>query len=65
MARPIVLSVDGEARRIVEDANAGLFSMPEDINEHLGRVLEQKSFRTTLLPPTHNFDTETLISDWS
>ena len=36
-----------------------------EINQHLGEVLDEKGFRTKLLPPTHNFDTEKLISDWS
>lgn len=31
MGRPIVLGVDGEARNIVEDAEAGIFSKPEDV----------------------------------
>jgi glycosyltransferase involved in cell wall biosynthesis len=29
-ARPMVLSVDGEARRVVEQAQAGVFVPPED-----------------------------------
>lgn len=28
--RPIVLGVDGEARKVVEDASAGVFVQPED-----------------------------------
>ena len=36
-----------------------------DINQHMGHVLEKQGFRTSLLPPTHNFDTQKLISDWS
>ncbi|WP_437673364.1 glycosyltransferase family 4 protein [Sorangium sp. So ce131] len=31
MARPIVISVDGEARSIVEEARAGVFAPPEDV----------------------------------
>jgi len=35
------------------------------VNEHLAQQLEQKGYASVLLPPTHNFDTEKLISDWS
>ncbi|AUX47161.1 glycosyltransferase [Sorangium cellulosum] len=31
MARPIVISVDGEARSIIEEARAGIFAPPEDV----------------------------------
>ncbi|MCJ7751437.1 MAG: S-layer homology domain-containing protein, partial [Armatimonadetes bacterium] len=34
-------------------------------NLHLAAVLEKEGFRSADLPPTHNFDTETLMSDWS
>ena len=36
-----------------------------DVNDRLAEVLEQAGFRTSLLPPTHNFDEDRLISDWS
>ncbi len=35
------------------------------VNEHLAQQLGQKGYSSFLLPPTHNFDTEKLISDWS
>lgn len=36
-----------------------------DINQHLKRELEAAGYRATLIPPTHNFDGESLMSDWS
>jgi epoxyqueuosine reductase QueG len=36
-----------------------------DLNLHLAAVLEGAGFRSACPPPTHNFDTETLMSDWS
>ncbi len=35
------------------------------VNEHLAQQLDQKGYASVLLPPTHNFDKEKLISDWS
>ncbi|UCC44040.1 MAG: type III pantothenate kinase, partial [Candidatus Zixiibacteriota bacterium] len=32
MERPVIISVDGEARRLVEDAGAGTFVPPEDVD---------------------------------
>jgi glycosyltransferase involved in cell wall biosynthesis len=40
MSRPIVISVDGEAREIVEEAKAGLFAEPENVND-LKEKIEQ------------------------
>ncbi|WP_438024436.1 glycosyltransferase family 4 protein [Sorangium sp. So ce233] len=40
MERPIVISVDGEARSIVEEANAGLFAPPEDVPSMTRAILE-------------------------
>lgn len=39
MSRPIIISVDGEARRLVEKAQAGIFCKPEDPDE-LRMVIE-------------------------
>jgi glycosyltransferase involved in cell wall biosynthesis len=39
MARPVLLAVDGEARELVERANAGIFVRPED-HEGLARAVE-------------------------
>lgn len=36
-----------------------------DINSHLVTLLHDKGFHSADLPPTHNFDTEQLMSDWS
>jgi epoxyqueuosine reductase QueG len=36
-----------------------------DINRHLAGILNSKGFQCTDLPPTHNFDTVELMSDWS
>ena len=36
-----------------------------DINRHLAALLGEKGFFSADLPPTHNFDTEQLMSDWS
>lgn len=36
-----------------------------DLNDHLSEVLTKHGFSTKVLPPTHNFDTEQLMADWS
>jgi epoxyqueuosine reductase QueG len=36
-----------------------------NLNHHLATFFQQSGFRSKLLPPTHNFDTKSLISDWS
>lgn len=35
------------------------------INEHLKSELESQGYRMALIPPTHNFDEQSLMSDWS
>ena len=35
------------------------------LNNCLSEELEKANFKSVILPPTHNFDTERLISDWS
>ena len=35
------------------------------LNEHLAGVLEKQGYRAAKLPPTHNFDKQQLMSDWS
>ena len=35
------------------------------INQHLAHVLAKQGYETVVLPPTHNFDEEKLVSDWS
>jgi glycosyltransferase involved in cell wall biosynthesis len=42
-ARPIIIGVDGEARRIVEEAGAGLFVEPENAKQLAEAVLRLKS----------------------
>ncbi|HBT46340.1 MAG TPA: (Fe-S)-binding protein [Peptococcaceae bacterium] len=36
-----------------------------ELNEALARELEKYGYRAALIPPTHNFDEERLISNWS
>ncbi|MFO8088691.1 MAG: hypothetical protein R6U13_02550 [Desulfatiglandaceae bacterium] len=36
-----------------------------DMNDHLALLLEGFGYMCAVLPPTHNFDTTRLISDWS
>lgn len=36
-----------------------------EINEHLRGELESEGRRVALIPPTHNFDEQSLMSDWS
>ncbi len=36
-----------------------------EINAHLKSELDSHSHRVALIPPTHNFDQESLMSDWS
>jgi epoxyqueuosine reductase QueG len=35
------------------------------INQHLTQILAERGYQTVDLPPTHNFDEEELVSDWS
>ena len=35
------------------------------INEHLKDALESDGYHVALIPPTHNFDEKSLMSDWS
>ena len=35
-----------------------------DINEHIRSELESNGHRVALIPPTHNFDQRSLMSDW-
>lgn len=41
--RPILLSIDGEARQIMEEANAGLFIPPEDPDEMANAILSMQA----------------------
>lgn len=36
-----------------------------DLNHRLAEVLKNNGYATKVLPPTHNFDTEQLMADWS
>jgi epoxyqueuosine reductase QueG len=36
-----------------------------DLNRHLGDVLQERGYASKVLPPTHNFDVEQLMADWS
>ena len=35
------------------------------LNHFISKALERQGYRTAVLPPTHHFDEEKLISDWS
>ena len=37
----------------------------KDLNHWLIHIIEQLGFAATALPPTHNFDSQRLLSDWS
>jgi len=39
MGQPILISVDGEARKIVDDAQCGLYSEPEDIVQLMENII--------------------------
>jgi glycosyltransferase involved in cell wall biosynthesis len=45
--RPVILGVDGQAREIIEQANAGLFVEPENSGE-LSQTIEQLASNTAL-----------------
>lgn len=36
-----------------------------DLNQHIKTELASMGYRAALVPPTHNFDEESLMSDWS
>lgn len=36
-----------------------------ELSDHLRAVLERAGWRAAAVPPTHNFDEQTLMSDWS
>lgn len=36
-----------------------------DLNNHIREYLEKKDYQCSLIPATHNFDEETLMSQWS
>ena len=38
-ARPVLMSVDGEARQILEEVNGGIFSPPEDVQQMARAIL--------------------------
>jgi glycosyltransferase involved in cell wall biosynthesis len=38
MERPVIISVDGEARRLVEEAGAGVFVAPENVRALVGAI---------------------------
>jgi glycosyltransferase involved in cell wall biosynthesis len=42
-ACPVVLSIDGEARRVLEQANGGIFIEPEDAGQMAQAILQLKS----------------------
>jgi len=41
--RPIILAIDGVARKVVEDANAGIYVEPENANEFANAVIRLKN----------------------
>ncbi len=36
-----------------------------DLNNHLENILENAGYKSSIIPATHNFDEESLMSDWS
>ena len=42
-AKPIIVGIDGVARELVSDANAGIFTEPEDAGEFVAAVLKLKN----------------------
>jgi epoxyqueuosine reductase QueG len=40
-------------------------SLVGEVSRHLADGLRERGFEAALQPPTHNFDTETLMSGWS
>ena len=50
-ARPVILGVDGQARKIIEEAHAGIFIQPENVNdltEAVVRLASDPEFRNSL-----------------
>ncbi|WP_437830172.1 glycosyltransferase family 4 protein [Sorangium sp. So ce1153] len=73
MERPIVISVDGEARSIVEEAQAGLFAPPEDVAAMTRAILElaadpdrrRRMGEAGRAYVTRSFDRDTLACDYA
>jgi len=65
--REIVLSNSGgrTASEMWAEAYVETNRLVRDINDHLALLLGDLGYRCAILPPTHNFDTTRLISDWS
>jgi len=42
-ARPVILGVDGQARKIIEEAHAGIFVQPENVGDLTGAVVRLAS----------------------
>jgi glycosyltransferase involved in cell wall biosynthesis len=47
MAKPIILGVDGEARRIVEEAEAGVFVPPENVDAVVDAIRRLKALKSS------------------
>lgn len=41
--RPIILAIDGVARKLIEDANSGIYTEPENVTEFVSAVLKLKN----------------------
>ncbi len=51
MQRPVIISVDGEARRLVQEAGSGIFVAPENVDElvdAIRRLAEQPALRESM-----------------
>jgi glycosyltransferase involved in cell wall biosynthesis len=48
MGRPILCAVDGECRKIVEDAGCGVFVEPENVEQMVETILNLKQKRDVL-----------------
>ncbi|WP_438005608.1 glycosyltransferase family 4 protein [Sorangium sp. So ce321] len=72
MERPIVISVDGEARSIIEEAQAGLFAPPEDVAAMTRAILDlasdpdrrRRMAEAGRAYVTRSFDRDTLARDY-
>lgn len=72
MARPIVLSVDGEARAIVEQSQGGIFVTPEDVDgmeRAIGQLVSDRAAAQSMGARgrefvMRHFDRESLASDY-
>jgi glycosyltransferase involved in cell wall biosynthesis len=71
-ARPVIIGIDGIARKLIEDADAGIYTEPENANEFAETVLELKNNpqlckefgQNGLYFVKHNFDRKVLAGKY-